>query len=475
MLRTTVRLPPQVGRTIQAVALSSPEIAYVTRLHALAFRSALGITLGIALSSATPLLAQDDRVAWLRANAVALSDTATDAQLTSIRGALDGVDVVFLGESSHGDGGAHLARVRLVRYLHEQLGFNVIAWEAGVSESVAFDSLLGTSRALGTITPIALYPWWSASAELRPVLDYVRRTRTSPKPLRFAGFDIQRSGPLDSLVSHVSRTFGRSGNATLFPRTLGDTLTRLLRRMSSLSGAARDTVEDAAERLLHESAPELEQRFASNRAAFVRAIGARDTELFARTLANITAHAEQSRLAGDADAAKRIASYNLREQRNAANILWLLRSRHPGEKMIVWLHNVHAINTRFTARFDGVAPASTDTPRDATARVVRDSIGARSYAMATMSFDGAWAFPGGNRTELPPAPAGSLAAALHDAGFARAFLDLRRETGRPSWLSTPLTGTINTQSPARYPVVWPHAVDGVLFVDRMTPSTTAPE
>ena len=444
------------------------------RDRTLAIVMTLRLVFAFTVVAAGAARAQNDRVQWLRTNAVALSDAATDADLAPIRRALDGVDVVFLGESSHGDGGGHLARLRLVRYLHEQLGFNVIAWEAGVREAAAFDSLLGTSAPLGSITPTALYPWWAPSAELRPVLDYVRQTRRSPGPLTFAGFDIQRSGPLDSLVGYVSRTFAPSGDPALFPVGLRESLARAASRLASLEGAQRDSAEDALEHLLHDAAPELLRRFAAQRETFVHAIGERETQLLSRVLHNVVAHAEQLRLARDADPAKRITSYNLREQRNAENILWLLRERHRGEKLIVWLHNVHAITARFTARFDGLSPDASDTPRDATARVVKDSIGARSYSVAIVSYDGAWGFPGGDRTALPPAPAGSLAASLHDAGFARAFLDVSGN-GRPipAWLSAPMTGTLNTQSPARYPVTWPRVVDGVLFIDHMTPSTVA--
>ena len=434
------------------------------------------LPIALALTVAGLAQAQPNRVRWLRANAVALSDAATDADLAPIRRALDGVDVIFLGESSHGDGGGHLARLRLVRYLHEQLGFDVIAWEAGVREAVAFDSLLATNAPLGAITPVALYPWWAPSAELRPVLEYVRETRRSARPLRFAGFDIQRSGPLDSLVGYVTRTFARAGGAEVFPIALRDSLARGVARIATLSGAVRDSAETSLERALHDAAPELRQRFASQRASFVRTLGDAETDLLSRVLDNLAAHAEQLRLSRDADPAKRIASYNLREQRNAENVLWLLRERHRGQKLIVWSHNVHAIKARFAARFDGVSLDASSAPRDATARVVQDSLGRRSYSVAIVSYDGSWGFPGGDRTDLPPAPVGSLAASLHEAGFARAFLDVRG-SGRaiPTWLSAPMTGTLNTQSPARYPVTWPTVVDGVLFVDRMTPSAVVPE
>jgi hypothetical protein len=62
---------------------------------------------------------------------------------------------------------------------------------------------------------------------------------------------------------------------------------------------------------------------------------------------------------------------------------------------------------------------------------------------------------------------------MHEAGFPRAFLDLRG--AHPPWLDEPLVGTLNTQSPARYPIAWPAATDGILFIDRMTPSTFVPD
>jgi erythromycin esterase len=410
---------------------------------------------------ANAAFAQADRIAWLRSNAVALTDSSSDADLARVGRALQGVDVIFLGESSHGDGGAHLARVRLVRYLHERLGFDVIAWEAGTREAVAFDSLLGTSAPLGSITATALYPWWAPSAELRPMLEYIRSTRRSSRPLTFAGFDIQRSGPIEALVHDL-----RGAVAGLFPKSLDDSLSFHLARLERVTGASRDSVEEAIERMIQAAAPDLRRRFESARSAFQQRVGSRETAFLSRVLFNLRSNAEQVAASG-------VASYNIREQRNAENILWLLRERYPGRKLIVWSHNVHAINTRFTQRFDGVASAAAENTRDATARIVHDSLGTRAYSVVVASYDGAWAFPNGQRTELPTAAPGSFVDLMHGTGLARAFLDLRGT--RPAWLNEPLAGTLNTQSPARYPIVWPRATDGILFIDRMTPSSVAPD
>jgi erythromycin esterase len=427
-------------------------------------RLALAIVAGCAFTSAA--LSQSDRVAWLRSNAVPFADSSSDGDLDRIGRALQGVDVVFLGESSHGDGGAHLARVRLVRYLHEQLGFDVIVWEAGTREAVAFDSLLGTSAPLGSIAATTLYPWWAPSAELRPMLEYIRSTRRTSRPLTFAGFDIQRSGPIEALVSDLRRAFAQAGNSALFPKALDDSLSLQLKRLQASTGAPRDSVEETIERMIHAATPELRQRFESARNVLRRRVGARETALLSRILFNLTSNAEQLAASG-------VASYNIREQRNAENIVWLLRERYPGRKLIVWSHNVHAINTRFTQRFDGVAAAAAENTRDATARIVHDSLGARAYSVIVASYDGAWAFPNGQRTELPAAAPGSFVDLMHGTGMPRAFLDFRG--AHPAWLNEPLIGTLNTQSPARYPIVWPRATDGILFVDRMTPSSVAPD
>src|SRR5438045_4042073 len=49
--------------------------------------------------------------------------------LASVGRAIGNAKVVMMGEPWHGDGGAIRARAGLIRYLHEQLGFDVLAFE----------------------------------------------------------------------------------------------------------------------------------------------------------------------------------------------------------------------------------------------------------------------------------------------------------------------------------------------------------
>src|SRR6187397_1951761 len=66
-----------------------------TDIQQVSIRS-FSVALTVALLASAFAQGQADRVQWLRANAIALPDAASDADLAPIRGALDGVDVIFL-------------------------------------------------------------------------------------------------------------------------------------------------------------------------------------------------------------------------------------------------------------------------------------------------------------------------------------------------------------------------------------------
>ncbi len=107
-----------------------------------------------------------------------ISPTDTDFDdLLFLADILQDKRVVILGETGHRDGLAFKAKVRLIKYLHEQLGYNLIAFEGAtpfgmfrVSEGIKRDNTL--ENVLQQFR-IGLNLAWSRSLEFQELTKYV--------------------------------------------------------------------------------------------------------------------------------------------------------------------------------------------------------------------------------------------------------------------------------------------------------------
>ncbi len=101
---------------------------------------------------------------------------------------------VFLGESSHGVAEFNLAKTRLIQFLHQEMGYNVLAFESGLAPaSIAFGKVSGRS-AEQTMKDSIFGVWWSK--ETLPLFDYIKASHNSKQPLVLTGFDMQLQFPL---------------------------------------------------------------------------------------------------------------------------------------------------------------------------------------------------------------------------------------------------------------------------------------
>ena len=73
---------------------------------------------------------------------------------------------------THGDGAMFLAKARLVRFLHQVMGFDVLAWESGFFDVPLVDAALRSDVPLPEAAERGLYRIWWKSVETQPVFAY---------------------------------------------------------------------------------------------------------------------------------------------------------------------------------------------------------------------------------------------------------------------------------------------------------------
>ena len=251
----------------------------------------------------------------------------TDAQLQAFGAAVGNARVVALGEQTHGGLQEFQVRLRLLRYLHEQKGFDVLLLESGVFDMALLQEALQRGEKLDELGPGNVFYMYSKSDAGRELLRYVDATQAGPRPLRLSGIDSQLSG-----------TYSR---------------TQLLPRLrAQLKGDATDwpVFERVADKLMQmdRTAPPAEdQRVFDATAARLRKTlcAAGGDGLLCRSLDGLQAQAAGF-WRGDYQ----------RDRAMADNVLWQLKHVHPGRKAVVWGHIIHlarGVKLDDTHRFAG--------------------------------------------------------------------------------------------------------------------------
>lgn len=97
--------------------------------------------------------------------------------------------MVLLGENGHGVAEFTREKVRLVRYLHEQLGFTVLAMESGFWECSTVGESLDSLTAAQAVRRCLTYAM--EHAELVPLFEMLKSPTSGRSPLKLSGIDLQ--------------------------------------------------------------------------------------------------------------------------------------------------------------------------------------------------------------------------------------------------------------------------------------------
>jgi erythromycin esterase len=268
------------------------------------------------------------------------------ADFAFLKAAVGGRSVVQLGESIHVTDEFPRMRLSVLRYLHEEMGFDVLAFEGSLVDAwLAEEHLARSADPLATraarAQEIAWFPLWQTAA-MGEVMRYVASTRDTAHPLYLSSFDIQvgsgRAYGEDALTPlfEALSAYGVSRDAKTTQRWSQDLLP-FFRCFPSAEDQPRGQVrEEAGARVaigeisawINEISPKIAQR----------------SPVHARALAQVPDVLEDAlALCRMASAGPDpITSYQQeRDRLNAGNVLALRDTVSKGHRIMVWAHHSH--------------------------------------------------------------------------------------------------------------------------------------
>lgn len=417
-------------------------------------------------------LSRDPRVGWLREHAAPIRTVDPSdrdySDLEALRAAIGNARIVMLGEQTHGDGTTFLAKARLIRFLHQEMGFDVIAFESGFYDVAKSWELIEQGEDARTAMRRSL-PGISRVEETQTLIDYIERVARTDRPLEIVGVDSQLRGTAsaDFLASDL-RTFLAGIGADTSSLSEGTPLETALRTMGAPGGYT------APDSVVHPTIANL------RREVVLRTQNRRSTEVafWIQVLENLQVAAWDGALTDlllevESPWEQRILTAGLeRDHQMGRNIIWLARQRYPERKIIVWAANAHIMRNQHLPIL--LPPRKNLGDFVAMGHTVWEEMGEDVYALVFTAYEGVAGRPGW-RQDYPIDPDQTEEVELEElfraTEFEYAFLDLRRPAQGGEWLDELLWARPGGNESAKAP--WRTQADGIFHMRLLKPATQA--
>lgn len=133
-------------------------------------------------------------------------------------GNLASVEIVLLGEQTHGDGAVFDEKVELIKYLHQNNGFNIVAFESGLYDLYKAQELYYTGNETMSIYKQGVYPVWSETSSFDELLKYV----LDNEEMMILGFDSQGSTLFKNYFLEDLKTMINRRNVQISEKSIED-------------------------------------------------------------------------------------------------------------------------------------------------------------------------------------------------------------------------------------------------------------
>ncbi len=255
------------------------------------------------------------------------------ADLAFLKEALKNTEIVMLGEQTHYyDGATFLAKARLIKYLHQELGFDVLIYETGLYDTYnLWNNLKSDSTKTSADFIKALYPFWCNNEENQELLNYILSKINTQNELQMAGLDVQFSGKLknserNALLNHYLKSKPQI-NEKQFPAFFSIKNKYNSYTYKWIANKLSKTKKDSILTDLH----------LINKMYVPDSLQNREDSLYARFFKNMETLYTYSWNYDIGDDVR----FHIRDSAMADNFIWLKENEFKNRKVIIWTSNLH--------------------------------------------------------------------------------------------------------------------------------------
>ncbi|WP_353057554.1 erythromycin esterase family protein [Paenibacillus illinoisensis] len=367
--------------------------------------------------------------------------------------------MVFLGESSHGVAEFNLAKTQLIQFLHQEMGYNVLAFESGLSNTSLANATANQQHAEQTMKNAIFGVWWSK--EMMPLFNYLKTSTKTEQPLILTGFDMQLQFPLldgkwlkdKELANRLAQTEQKlaSFSAGTDLKAYRAEKNKIIQVYQDVLQSLRSEPNQAYLQKEYPDQPKLSMLLERSLSDRIRV---------AREYVDLSIRATSEMNEGKYETF--LDTMEWRDQAMHDNLMWLATEVYPNEKFIVWGHNDHIRKAQSEVM-------GSPYPITMMGEKLSEEMKKYSYVLGLYASSGQTADNTGEIYAVEPAAPGSIEGIMSATNTPYSFLDLRyqnRETGN-SWMFEPRFAYSWGMIPES--LVPRDQFDGILMIDDVHP------